>query len=168
MFDLLPRSAVGGSVVLPQDVLHARVESRKLFKALPQSSLRESALRDLARLGSPGLKTRVVQRARIVSDAVPDRFPQLDAVVTEAVNCRNLFVHGTSAGFDYNGDFEPAIFLTQALEFVFAASELVEAGWDIAGFYRSSSDGVHPFAQFGVLYHFNLYELSRKGILRPE
>ncbi|MBD8547476.1 hypothetical protein [Sphingomonas sp. CFBP 8760] len=55
----------------------------------------------------------------------------LDIVTDEAVRCRNFYVHGTPGSFSYAEHGGVFTFLTGALEFIFAAADLVEAGWDI-------------------------------------
>jgi hypothetical protein len=41
-------------------------------------------------------------------------------------------------------------FLTDTLEFVFAASEFVEAGWDLAAWAANSNSMSHPWGRFRV------------------
>jgi hypothetical protein len=50
--------------------------------------------------------------------------------------------------------------LTNTLEFVFGASELVEAGWDIQRFAGGGSTGTHPFGSYLVSYKSNLEALK--------
>jgi hypothetical protein len=49
--------------------------------------------------------------------------------INQAVPCRNHFVHGGDAGFDYAKEFNSFAFLTETLEFVFAISDILELGW---------------------------------------
>jgi hypothetical protein len=59
-------------------------------------------------------------------------FPDSYLVLDEAVNCRNHYVHGSRAKIDDQEHFfETVPFFTDTLEFVFAASDLIEAGWNI-------------------------------------
>ena len=52
-----------------------------------------------------------------------------------AVQCRNYYTHGgdeRNAGAVDFWDFDVVHFLTQTLEFIYGASELLECGWDAA------------------------------------
>jgi hypothetical protein len=68
----------------------------------------------------------------LIADRTGARFPELAFVTEKAVNCRNHFVHGSSGDFDYASDYPITWFFVDTLQFVFGASDLVEAGWDIA------------------------------------
>ncbi len=39
-------------------------------------------------------------------------------VISEAVNCRNYYVHGSERRFDYDGNFGAIVFFTDTLEFI--------------------------------------------------
>jgi hypothetical protein len=80
-------------------------------------------------------------------------------ITDEAVNCRNSYVHGSDASFDYNANFDRATFFTQTLEFDFAASELVEAGWNIAAWSKTRTSMSHPFGRYCANYRDELEEL---------
>nr|VFK30821.1 MAG: hypothetical protein BECKMB1821G_GA0114241_10711 [Candidatus Kentron sp. MB]VFK34393.1 MAG: hypothetical protein BECKMB1821I_GA0114274_107014 [Candidatus Kentron sp. MB]VFK76494.1 MAG: hypothetical protein BECKMB1821H_GA0114242_105914 [Candidatus Kentron sp. MB] len=51
--------------------------------------------------------------------------------------------------------------ISDTLEFVFAASDLIEAGWDAARWNRDSHGTGHTFAQFRSIYDIRLEELKR-------
>jgi Apea-like HEPN len=74
------------------------------------------------------LKRKIQGRAKLITNIVKDKFPELDMVVDQAVNCRNYYVHGSPAKFDYGKHIDHVHFFTDTLEFVFAASDLLEAG----------------------------------------
>jgi hypothetical protein len=96
---------------------------------------------------------------------VGERFPELLTIGDEAVNCSNYYVHGGKPRFDYNANFNVVSFFTETLEFVFAASDLVEAGWDIKSWANVPTTMSHPFARFRVAYPMHLKEL--KALLPP-
>lgn len=158
MFDILPSSAVASDIQLSEDLKCAKEDCRMIFNNLPQSPERDSVLSALGRVGKSGLKHKIRHRSQFLIDKVGERFPDLSTVTDEAVNCRNHYVHGSEPKFDYNGNFDAVIFFTNTLEFVFAASDLIEAGWDVKTWCKSHSS--HPFAQYRADYAGNLKELK--------
>jgi hypothetical protein len=165
MFDILPEDAVPADVALSDEQMTARSKAREIFKALPSSPERDSVLGALGRMGHSSLKHKVRYRATIVTNAAAERFPELQLVVDEAVNCRNHYVHGSETKIDYSGSGRELIsFLTNALEFVFGASELIEAGWDIRVWLSLGTTMTHPWGSFCVGYKEHLEALKA---LRP-
>ena len=160
MFDILPDSAIPPSAQLSNAIETARDQTRDLFKRLPMSRERDSILSALGRLGKSQLKQKVGHRAQIVLNAYIQRFPELQFVTDEAVNCRNFYVHGTSRQFDYNNNFATVEFFTDTLEFVFAASELVEAGWGMKAWIDQGTFGSHPFGRYWASYAYRLQMLK--------
>ena len=75
--------------------------------------------------------------------------------------CRNFYVHGTSTKADYARHVDAAIHLTDALEFVFGASDLIDAGWDMKTWLKRGSTLSHPFARFVFNYAERLAILKR-------
>ncbi len=164
MFDILPASAVPKDVDLPKDLQAARTEARRLFRALPQSIERDSVLGALGRLRTANLKHKARHRGQIVLAAAPGHFPDLILVLEEAINCRNHYVHGTPANIDYRGNnfFETVPFFTDTLEFVFAASDLIEAGWKIKPWLEAPTAMSHPFGSYRVSYNERLRALKAR------
>ncbi|RWC39575.1 MAG: hypothetical protein EOS55_28975 [Mesorhizobium sp.] len=161
MFDILPASAVPKDAELSDDLKAARDKSRELFLDLPESAERGSILSALGRLGKSALKNKVRWRAAPIIAEIGDKFPDLNWVLDEAVNCRNHYVHGTEGKVDYAANFlDTAGFFTKTLEFVFATSDLVEAGWDIKGWASRSSSLSHPFYEFKYGYKDDLAALK--------
>lgn len=161
MFDILPSSACPETVTLPADLVQARENARKAFQALPASPERDSVLGALGRIGMATLKRKVRSRAKLITDIVGDRFPELNLVVDQAIDCRNYYVHGLVAKIDYSKHFYQVQFFTDTLEFVFAASDLVESGWDITAWTKQGSTLSHPFGQYHVNYARQLSELKK-------
>lgn len=160
MFDILPSSAVPPDVQLSDELKAAKEAGRNAFAPLPRSPERDSVLGALGRIGKASLKQKVRHRAQRISDAVGERFPELQTVIDEAVNCRNHYVHGSEPRFDYSGKFDTVSFFTDTLEFVFAASDLIEAGWDVRIWANVPMSMSHPFARFRANYAVHLHELK--------
>lgn len=123
-----------------------------------QSAERDSVLGDLGRVGRRVLKRKIRERARVIQLAIGEELPDFEIVLDLAVECRNRFVHGTDAKLTYEQNLEFMSFFTRALQFVFAASDLADCGWDLQKWSSGTSGGGHPFAHFRVFY---LQELVR-------
>lgn len=82
-------------------------------------------------------------------------------MIDEAVDCRNYFVHGSKAKMDYSDEFDQVIFFTEAIEFIFAASDLIECGWNIDEWSKQSSTVSHPLDRFRLDYEPRLADLKR-------
>lgn len=152
VFDILPPSVVPDASDPSPELACAVAQCRDILRALAPSRDRDGALSALGRLGKPSLPKKVASRARIVAGNMPG-LPHLEWLGMIAVKCRNFFVHGASEDFDYDkvDGFLP--FLTDALEFIFGASDLIDAGWDPRG-WSSEMHGVgHSLARFRHEYH---------------
>jgi hypothetical protein len=160
MFDILPHTAVPEAVELTEQLKSARLRARKIFYDLPNSVERESVLNELGRMGKSKLKQKVAHRARSIVAALGQPFADLITITNEAVNCRNYFVHGGKARFDYTANWGAVAFLTDTLEFVFAASDLIDAGWDIKAWSKIPSSMSHPFGAYRVGYAQNVQKLK--------
>lgn len=161
MFDILPSCAYPESVTMLSDLAEARDNACKAFKALPFSQERDNVLSALGRIGKATLKQKVQSRAKLITNVVDDRFPELEWVVAQAINCRNYYVHGSDAKIDYSRHSAQVQFFTDTLEFVFAASDLVESGWDIATWIMQGSTLSHPFRQYCFNYSQMLSTLKK-------
>lgn len=160
MFDILPSSAAPPEVELSEELKAAKEDCRKIFKKLPLSLERESVLRALGRVGKSVLKHKIRHRSQRLLDVLGDQFPELVTVIDEAVNCRNYYVHGNEPRFDYNNNFGTIVFFTNTLEFVFATSDLIDAGWDAKAWSEIGTTMFHPFAAYRVTYAAHLNELK--------
>jgi hypothetical protein len=160
MFDILPGSAVPPQMQLSEELKRARDHCRTIFKNLPPSPERDSILSALGRVGKSVLKHKIRHRGQFLIDTVGERFPDLFIVTDEAVNCRNHYVHGSEPRFDYSKEFHMVRFFTDTLEFVFAASDLIEAGWDVKAWIEIPTAMSHPFGRYRVEYAINLQELK--------
>lgn len=128
---------------------------------MPKSPERESVLNALGRIGKSSLKQKIRHRAQWLIDALgAARFPELLLVTDEAVNSRNYYVHGGEPRFDYSGNCDTLDFFIDTLEFVFATSDLIEAGWDIKAWSEMPTSMSHPFARYRVNYAGQLQKLK--------
>ena len=160
MFDLLPEADFPDPETPPTNLIRAAEKAKGIFQSLPQSIDRDSVLGALARVGKWTLKRQIHHRSRILLDKIEERLPELSVVTDEAVNCRNHYVHGSSSHIDYNEEPDVRVFLTDTLEFVFAASDLVEAGWDIAAWRKTGTYMHHPFGRYLYFYLSKLEQLK--------
>jgi hypothetical protein len=156
IFDILPESATPNRSPLTDELKLAKEECKKIFKALPDSPERQSILIALKKLGSSTLKHKIRHRAQPLLARIGQKLPELLKVADEAVECRNHYVHGATSEIDYNANFDCVIFLTSALEFIFGASDFLEAGWDIEAWREKGSSGSHPYGEFIDSYAANL------------
>jgi hypothetical protein len=160
MFDILPKSAIPANVELSKDLEAERVNAQNSFRRLSQSPERDSVLSVLGRIEKPNLKQKVRYRLKKITELLPDAFPEIAMVCDEAVNCRNHYVHGSEAPFEYSKDFDAVPFFTDTLEFVFAASDLVESGWDIKDWMEGHMKLHHPFGRYRQGYSHYLHNLN--------
>lgn len=160
MFDLLPKEAVPIASEMPAELVAAQTQCIDIFKNLSGIE-RDSVMMTLKRMGKPSLPKKVLHRVNIVARHLGHKFPELALVAKTAVQCRNFFVHGGSGDFNYAA-IEPLMcFLTDALEFIFAASDLIDAGWDANSWSSKHYGGGHNFTRFRMAYNENLAELKK-------
>ena len=159
-FDLVPRQVYGKEPPISADLSKAIDQSKAIFRKLPPSEVRADILGSLGRIGGWRLKNKIRHRAGIITDQIGELLPEIVLVTDEAVNLRNFYVHGTDprVGADKHSDF--LVFLTQALEFVFIASDLVDMGWDIVGWCSRPKTLGHPFQNFLSRYARSLDRLK--------
>ena len=138
----------------------AVTECRKQFRALPESFARQAVLSALGRVGTPSLRDKICHRADVVARADPQRFSELHLPCSQAVLCRNHFVHGSEGAFDYWKEYGAFAFLVDTLEFVFATSDLVELGWDYASWCGTGFLRTHGFGSYILDYDLNLRRLK--------
>ena len=161
MYDLLPDSCFPDVPPLDGDLALSVQKTKEMFEALPYSTDQNSVLGVLGRVGTLTLKRKIRFRAEVVSQLIGERVPNIDRVAEEAVNLRNRYVHGSTTRIDYSDNPDLEIFLTDTLEFVFAASDLVDAGWNIRDWIERGSQVHHPFGSYLENYLENWKELKR-------
>jgi hypothetical protein len=159
LFDIFPKSAYPAKENLSKELEDAKAEARKLFKALPDSFERSTILGAIGRIGELSLKHKV--RHRVTSTGLDKHFPQLMDVLEEAVNCRNHYVHGSPGKIDYSANFPVVCFFTDALEFAFGASDLIDSGWDFLNWTKGLPQFEHPFGAFRLSYKERLENFNK-------
>ena len=158
MFDLLPDEDKPEAKPLAEDVLEILKDATSKVKdAMAAGTRREDVLNSLGRIrANKPLREIVEHRAAVVWDCfVGAKLENLESMIRLAVQCRNYYTHGgdeRSAGAVDFGDFDVVHFLTETLEFIYSASELLECGWDAA---TSVADEWHPIGGYVKSYDRN-------------
>lgn len=160
MFDLLPEDAVSLSSTLSPELEKAKKDCLTIFKGQAPSIERDSVILALKRMNQPSLTKKVLHRVSIVDGKLGHRFPKLALVAKTAVKVRNHFVHGGSDSFDFEAVKHLTSFFTDALEFIFYASDLIEAGWDANAWCQGYHGWGHSFSRFKWHYSQSLQDLQ--------
>jgi hypothetical protein len=158
MFDLLPQSYSPKKKESDASTKAAAARCRAIFEAVPESSAKQSVLSALGRVGTASLRDKVHHRAEKILATAANRFPELQLPCSQAVLCRNHYVHGSKASFDYQECFTEFAFLTDTLEFVFAVSDLIDLGWNFQQWLAQGTR--HAFGAYVVNYGDNLRRLK--------
>lgn len=161
MFDILPDDALPPRRALDDAVAAAKLEARRLFRALPQSDERDSILGALGRLGQQTLRQKIEHRAAIVATGLKRSPKNMRLVIDEAVKCRNHYVHGSAGSFDYDEHWHLVAFLARALEFIFGTSDLLDAGWDAHEWQSRGTSLIHPFHLVLESWDYSVDEIQR-------
>lgn len=160
-FDILPDSIFGSTCTISNELANACESFRSTLRKLPQSTERDGLLGAIGRVGKPSLRTKIRNRAKPIIAIFSAEFPEMEFVIDEAVLCRNYYVHGTKQR-DINYEEGGLIrFFADTLEFLFAATDLMEAGWDIEEWSSHGSTLSHPFAQYCERYKTAYPELKK-------
>lgn len=159
MFDILPLEVTPNRIELSLEVSEAKKRCREIFKSLPASPERDSILGALGRLGKPSLTAKILTRTEIIKKELGEYLPELDLIVKTAVKTRNYFVHG-SDNFDYKRIESSVPFMTDTLEFIFSASDFIDAGWNAKAWYSLPHSDGHSFARFRWSYQAELSRLK--------
>ena len=164
-FDLLPDEDKPKATPLPDDVVQVlEGASEKIKRAMAPQPERDGVLSALGDIRAKvSLRDIVEYRARVVLGHFgEDKLKNLEEVIRLAVKCRNHFTHGPSdknvGGVDFS-DFDVVRFLTETLEFIYGASELLRCGWDTT---TSVADAWHPLGGYVKSYDYNRAVLKLK------
>jgi len=152
MFDLLPKDAVPIKTDMDLELKKTRDECVAALKKHPESVDRNSAISALGRLGQLSLPKKVEHRVALVSARVGSHFPDLGLIAKYAVKCRNAFVHGNTDEFPLETLEKFVPFLTQTLEFIFATSDFIDAGWNAAAWASRPYMAKHSFTRYRWAY----------------
>ena len=160
-FEVLPVGAIPPEKEPSEDLQTALDCCKKKLGVFLEEPDRNSVFSAFGRVGKSSLKKKVRHRARVITDEIEDRLPEFSYVASEAVNCRNHYVHGAPYGIDYEKESIWG-FLLETLEFVFAVSCLIDAGWKIRTRYeRDGGLRNHPFDEYITNYEGTLRRLKR-------
>lgn len=160
MFDILPTEAVPCTSDLSFELLDAKEKCLEIFRKQTRGIERDSVISALKRMSKPSLTKKVIYRANIVENRLGSKFSDLSLVMKTAVRCRNYYVHGVQDDFNFEAIDHLTSFLTEALEFVFVASDLIEAGWDVGRWSTGYQGYGHCFKRFKFDYEANLSDLK--------
>ena len=154
-FDLLPDEDKPEAKPLVDDVRVILEDAiSKVKVAMDPGARREDVLNSLGRIrANKPLRDIVEHRAAVVLDHFGrDKLENLEGIIRLAVQCRNFYTHGgdekNPVAVDF-GDIDVVYFLTETLEFIYGASELLECRWDAA---TSLADELHPIGGYVKSY----------------
>jgi len=161
MFDLIPPDFYPKTPELSGEMLAAKDTATKAFKAVSSGGFdREDALNGLGRIGRWSLTKKALLRESVIRKKVGLRLANLDLVLRYAIKYRNYFVHG-SLDIDAAMMAPHLAFFTDALEFTFAASDLIDASWDITSWITEPHAYGHSFTRFCLNYRDSLEALQQ-------
>ena len=158
-FDIIPSEIYGTNAPLSPALNEAKDRASTIFRKLLPCDEASSVLTNLGRIGSWRLKKKIRYRGRVITDRLGGFIPDIGLVTDEAVNLRNFYVHGSPPRVGANRHMQFLVFLTQSLEFVFIASDLIDMGWKIADWCRVPKPLGHPFQNYLASYSQSLEKL---------
>ena len=161
VFDLLPDDVYLDKPPLSPSFTAAVKAARRIFRDLSPSAERNDMLDHLGRVRGWKLKPKIKFRAGHICDSIGHIVPDLETAIDEAVNLRNHYVHGSSSRIRADQRLHLLVFLTKTLEFIFFASDLVDAGWNIVDWCNKGKPMGHPFHDYLVNYQEDLERLKR-------
>lgn len=146
LFGLLPNGEFpdGDEADLPEGCKDAVEECKNtLRKLLRKKHLErwEHASDTLGRVlkDSPLRKKVRYMAEKVIAEFGEEDISKIIEISGKAVDCRNHYVHGSSVSFDPTREKK---FLTDTLEFIFVASDLIQAGWDMKAWYKTCSQPI--------------------------
>lgn len=151
VFDLLPQRLLPRPSPTLGKLSDLLSKFKSEVKGLPKTDRRDAVLLALGFVAKVSLRDKINFRA----EGIKKEFPKLvdvDVAIKSAVRCRNRYVHGSEGEFKYEKDIPLFAFLTETLEFIFAASDLIDLGWDIGAWSSPGTVQSHPFGAYLVSY----------------
>ena len=125
------------------------VAAANMFDLLPKSVFRPIK----------ELKKKIRCRSRLVKNAISHNLENIDYITDQAVELRNLYVHGDKSNGSRKKLMKFLPLLTDTLEFVFCASDLIELEWDFLSWYEASKSKKHPL---GIYIHYTYPDQSER------
>jgi hypothetical protein len=160
IFDLLPEDRTPKARQLDNATRTLIDEIKPKFRSLPESFAREEMLGAIGRIGKASLRDKINHRVIILTRHMGPNFSELIIPCLQGVICRNHYVHGSKAAFDYENEFPSVAFITDTLEFVFAVSDLFEMGWSFRDWTEQGTTQSHAFGSYCVNYAGALNKLK--------
>lgn len=148
-FDILPDSTYPAVGKLSEETALKRDRCKKIIMELKHGNERDQILGTLNFWGSK-LLDKLLYKSKIVQESFNTHFQDLDEVLKIALKARNFYVHGSDYGHKHYDHL--TAFLTNTLEFVFVASDLIECGWNASQWSDRSPSFGHPMAHFLYSY----------------
>lgn len=148
-FDILPDSIYPDIGKLPEETIEKRERCKKIIMELEHGNERSQILGTLNFWGSK-LGDKLLARSKIIDEHFNEHFSHLSEVLRIALKARNFYVHGTDYGHKHYGHLTS--FFTDALEFVFVASDLIDCGWNASRWAKCEPSFGHPLARFFYSY----------------
>lgn len=161
IFDLLPEDRAPKTRQLDEATQALVKDSRARFRSLPESFARQEMLGAIGRIGKASLRDKINHRAAILIQHMGPAFSELTIPCQQGVICRNHYVHGSEASFDYESEFSAVAFITDTLEFVFAISDFLEMGWSYDNWKKHGTTGSHAFGAYCANYALALSRLKK-------
>ncbi|HDS1554865.1 hypothetical protein U4I37_04650 [Stenotrophomonas maltophilia] len=166
MFDLLPDTDAPNDVDLAGDLASAVEEVKEIMRKLPDSPQRNSILGAVGRIKKASLPLKVQHRWEVMSPEFRAALPDMSKVLKFAIQSRNHFVHGSPVTIPDEELYLHIPFLTDALEFVFMASDLSESGWNADRVVPHVGANAHPFTRFKANYPDGVARLKAVGAIK--
>lgn len=146
-FDILPNSVYPDSGELSSEATKAKKDCQAIIQSLKPGPERDQISNTLAFWGGRSLRLKTLSRSQVVRKAIGGTLDDLDDILKVAILARNYFVHGSNKfGWDHYSHL--IAFFTDALEFVFVASDLIECGWNAENWVARTTGHSHPLSAF--------------------
>lgn len=162
MFDLIPNEDIPPEEFkISDEVELVRNSCIAAFKELPNTYDRNNAISNLNRLGNPSLPKKIYQRIGVIRRNCNLPLHNLERVAKISVQHRNYLVHG-KAEIDHHAASHHLALLTEALEFIFMASDFIECGWQMEDWSTKFHREGHSISRFLEIYEIESQELLAK------
>ena len=160
LFDLIPGDSFPEDRDVPEALQAIVSNVRDEIAELSESTDVQRIRTVLGMVGKYKLKEKILHRAEMVAAVFPDGLPEINLVCRKAADCRHRYVHGSKSRISAEEHPTLFLFLVDTLEFVFALSDLIEAGWSVSDWNELYAPPSHPFRGYLKSYQENLEMLK--------
>lgn len=160
LFDLIPSNSFPKYTEMSDEMKTILSRAKNEISKLPEGIDKSRIMTSLGMAGKYVLKQRILYRAEMVSGEFGDEVPEIKLVCRYAGDCRNRYVHGTPSQINMEKHSETFVFLIDTLEFVFAVSDLIDAGWKVSDWQRFHASSSHRFHSYLRSYRNDLEKLK--------